>query len=86
MSLGMELDQWKHKSCVAEFGVGEDRKGKWATLYSIRSDERGKGHATELLRQAKGYYEKQGLKFGGTVALNDTMRGIYERLNIEEYK
>lgn len=82
----MPLEQWTHKSCTAEFGVGEDHEGKWATLYSIESDERGKGHATELLTQARDYYKRLGMKVGGSVALNNTMRRIYERLNIEEYK
>ena len=79
--LGMELDVWKHKSCSAEFGTGDD----WATLYSINSALPGKGHAAELLMEAKQYYGKQGKKFGGTVALNSRMKKIYQRLGIEEY-
>lgn len=79
--LGMELDVWKHKSCSAEFGTGKD----WATLYLIESTEPGKGHAIELLTEAKRYYEEQGLKFGGNVALNSRMKKLYQRLNIKEY-
>ena len=79
--LGMELDVWKHKSCSAEFGTGND----WATLYSISSRKPGQGHATELLTEAKRYYEDQGLRFGGSVALNSRMRKIYQRLAIKEY-
>lgn len=78
----MTLEQWTHKSCQAEFGLGDD----WATLYSIESQEKGKGHATELLAEAKRYYEAQGKKFGGSVALNDTMADIYKRLKITEYE
>ena len=79
--MGMDLDCWQNKSCSAEFGVGDG----WATLYLIQSKEEGKGHATELLTEAKKYYEGLGKTFGGDVALNERMRGIYKRLNITEY-
>ena len=79
--MGMELEVWRNKSCRAEFGTGED----WATLYLIESEEPSKGHATELLTEAKRYYEEQGLRFGGTVALNSRMSKIYQRLGIKEY-
>ena len=46
--MGMKLDQWTNKSCVANFGIGDD----WATLYDIQSNEESKGHATELLKKA----------------------------------
>ncbi len=79
--LGMELERWTNKSCVADFGVEDD----WATLYDIKSREEGKGHATELLIGAKKYYERQGKEFGGSVALNNRMRKIYQELGIKEY-
>lgn len=79
--LGMELEQWTNKSCVANFAIGDD----WATLYDIESKEEGKGHATELLIEAKKHYEGQGKRFGGDVALNDRMRKIYQELGIKEY-
>ncbi len=79
--LGMELDEINFASCTAHFGIGAD----WATLYHIESQEEGKGHATTLLREAKEYYEGQGKKFGGTVALNPIMRKIYRNLKIKEY-
>lgn len=79
--MGMELDRWTHESCTADFGIGDG----WATLYTIGSKEEGKGHATQLLTEAKSYYEKEGKKFGGSVALNERMRDIYRRLGIEEY-
>ena len=77
----MDLDQWKYESCKAEFGVGED----WATLYSIKSEQDGKGHATALLLEAKKYYEEQGKKVGGNVALNEKMRHIYKKVDYIEY-
>lgn len=80
--LGMELDEWTHKSCVAHFGVGDD----WATLCDIRSKEQGKGHATELLGKAIKYYKALKKEVGGSVALNQRMRNIYKRLNIKEFK
>jgi len=79
--LGMPLEEWIYKSCIAHFGVGDD----WATLYDIESKERGKGHATRLLTEAKKYYELQGKRFGGTVALNDGMKKLYIKLGIKEY-
>lgn len=78
---GMETDEWKHKSCTAEVGFGPG----WATLYLIESKDEGKGHATELLQTAKKFYKKMGMKFGGSVALNDTMKHIYKKLKIKEY-
>lgn len=80
--MGMELDKWFHKSCIAFVGLGKD----WATLYIIKSEHEGRGHATELCRMMKSYYEKQGLRFGGTVALNDKMEHIYKKTGIKEYK
>ena len=80
--LGMELDEIKFASCTAHFGIGPD----WATLYDIESQEKGKGHAKALLIKAQKYYEEQGKRFGGTVALNNRMRSLYAKLNIQEYK
>ena len=79
--MGMELEKWELYSCVANFGVDVG----YATLYDIESKEQGKGHATELLIEAKRYYEGQGKEFGGTVALTKRMKDIYKRLNIKEY-
>lgn len=79
--LGLPLEQWTHESCTAEFGVGDD----WATLYSICSEVESKGHATALLIAAKRHYEALGKRFASDVALNDRMRRILRRLNIEEY-
>jgi hypothetical protein len=80
--LGMELEQWKYESCTANFAVGED----WATLYDIQSDDEGKGHATQLLTDARHHYNAiGGKKFGGSVALNDRMKLLYKHLGIEEY-
>ena len=76
------LELWKYKSCEAEFGIGEN----WATLYSIESKKKRKGHATELLTAAKKHYESRGLSFGGSVALNPDMRNLYEKLDIYEYR
>ena len=79
--MGMTLEQWRNKSCTAEFGEGDN----WATLYSIRSEAEGKGHATELLLEAKKYYEAKGKKVGGDVALNDRMKKLYQKVGYREY-
>lgn len=81
VKLGMPLRLWKYQSCIAEVATGED----WATVYFIQSGDQGKGHCTKLLTYLKEFYEKQGLRFGGTVALNDRMKAIYKRLAIKEY-
>lgn len=79
--MGMTMDRWKFRSCTAHFGVGKD----WATLYEIESLKEGKGHASFILERAKKYYEKQGKKVGGSVALNKRMKDLYERFGYEEY-
>lgn len=79
--MGMPLERWTHESCVADFGVGDT----WVTLYDIRSKEEGKGHATALLIEAKKHYESLGKDFGGSVALNERMTSIYQRLGIKEH-
>lgn len=79
--LGMPLDEWRHELCLAHCATGEG----WATLYDIQSEEEGKGHATTLLTAMKGYYEGKGLRFGGSVALNNRMRRLYQKCGIEEY-
>ena len=33
VEMGMPMEYWEHKSCVASFGVGSD----WATLYHTES-------------------------------------------------
>jgi len=80
--LGMELTRWNHKSCTVDIAEGDN----WATTYTVESTEPGKGHATELLTEAKTYYESKNKKFGGTVALNEKMRRLYKKLEITEYK
>lgn len=77
--MGMPLKVYKWKSCQAE--VGEEKN--WATVYSIASQEQGKEHATELLKLLKYIYRDK--TFGGTVALNPTMKHLYEKLGIKEY-
>jgi hypothetical protein len=80
--MGMELEIWSNKSCQAQIGTGDD----WATLYLIESGDKGKGHAQELIIEARKHYEGLGLRFGGSVALNSTMKHIYKKLNILEYE
>lgn len=79
--LGMPMDIWEHKSCVAEVGVGDD----WATIYYIESSLKGKGHGTELAVEMKKHYEEQGKEFGSSVALSSAMKHILLKLNIKEY-
>ena len=79
--MGMPLDRWKLKSCIANVGVGED----WATVYFIISEKKGRGHGTELLLTMKKHYEAEGKKFGSSVALSGAMKHLLIKLNIPEY-
>jgi len=78
--LGMLLDEWRYESCVAHCAIGKD----WATLYAIESSQESQGHATKLLLTMKEYYQGKGLKFGGSVALNERMRRLYQKCGITE--
>lgn len=78
--LGMKMDEWRYKSCVAHFGVGD----KWATLADITSEERNKGHASMILEEAKEYYENRGKVVYGTVALNPAMEYLYDKFDYIE--
>jgi len=80
--LGMPLDEWQYESCVAHCATGKD----WATLYDIESADEGKGHATQLLLAMKEYYERKGLRFSGSVALNERMRRLYQKCGVTEYQ
>ena len=79
--MGMELEAWEYKSCVAEIGYGDD----WATIYNIESLERRKGHAQELCAIMQKYYESIGKQFASSVALHPGMKAILTKLNIKEY-
>ena len=78
--LGMELEEWRHKSCEAHFGVS----GDWATLYDIESKNENQGHATELLRMARYFYEFHHKRVMGSIALNSRMKRLYQRVGIPE--
>lgn len=70
--------------CVACVGKGKD----WLTLYQIETDfdYRKQGKATALLKEVKFQADAHGLKFGSTVALNDEMKRLLKKLEIEEYE
>ena len=78
--MGMDLTEATHKSCTATFGVGDN----WVTIYHIESSEPNKGHATELLTEARKHFV--GKTMGSSVALNNTMRHLLRKLKIPEYK
>ena len=82
--LGMPLDRWIYRNCIAHFGTGL----AWATLYDIKTEPgfENQGMATHLLTIAKHYYERRGMEFGGTVALSPAMAHLYNKLGIKEYK
>ena len=79
--LGMELDEWRNKSCLAHIAIGDN----WATIYDIQSQQEGQGHATKLLLIMKSYYEHQRKPFGGSVALNERVAWLYKKCGIREY-
>lgn len=55
----------------------------WATIYTVESADQGKGYCQQLLLKLKDIYKD--VKFGCTVALNDKMRHILQKLEIHEY-
>ena len=79
--MGMDLVEWRFESCTGTFAVDDD----WATLYSIKSEHEGRGHATILLKCAKHYFESIGKRFGGTAAIHPAMCHLYRKLGITEY-
>ena len=58
---------------------GED----WATIYTVDSSIPNKGYCQQLLLKLKDIYKD--VRFGCTVALNDKMRHILQKLEITEY-
>jgi len=82
---GSDVLMYKWKYCRAM--VYENPDEKWATVSLIEThpDHRNKGQATEMMNFLKRMYEKNGFKFGGTVALNPAMKRVYEKTGVEEY-
>lgn len=76
---------YRYKSCVAEVATGIEEDGsQWATIYTVHSSEPNQGHCQTLLRWLQ--YKFRDYDFGCTIALNDKMRYILQKLNIKEYK
>lgn len=80
-NLGMVLNEFNYKSCQCHMGEGTD----WATIYSMYSSEKGKGHGNELLKQMKTYYMLEKKTFGSTVALSPQMAHLLQKYSIKEY-
>jgi hypothetical protein len=55
----------------------------WATIYTVESTDQGKGYCQQLLLKLKDIYKD--VSFGCTVALNEKMSHILQKLNIHEY-
>lgn len=79
-SLGMQLDEWKYKSCTAQVGVEDD----WATIYIIESEEKNKGHASYLINAMKKYYKNK--IFGTSFPLNSIMQHLTEKFELKIYE
>lgn len=79
--LNTTIDVCSYESAYADVVCGSD----WATIYVIKSNIEGKGHATELCKRIKTHYEALGKTIGSSVALNERMRYILRKTGIEEY-
>jgi hypothetical protein len=79
--LGMELFEFAHKGVTGHLYVDD----KHATIYDVMSANRNKGECLETLGMLKAASEANNKIFGGTVALNPTMKHIYQKLEITEY-
>lgn len=55
----------------------------WATIYTVESSNPNKGYCQQLLLKLKEIYKD--VRFGCTVALNDKMKHILQKLEIKEY-
>lgn len=55
----------------------------WATIYTVESSRPNKGYCQQLLLKLKEIYKD--VNFGCTVALNDKMKHILQKLEIKEY-
>lgn len=55
----------------------------WATIYTVESSCPNKGYCQQLLLKLKEIYKD--VNFGCTVALNDKMKHILQKLEIKEY-
>lgn len=55
----------------------------WATIYTVDSSNPNKGYCQQLLLKLKEIYKD--VNFGCTVALNDKMKHILQKLEIKEY-
>ncbi len=73
----MDLILAKHKSCVITLGEGDD----WISIYSCKSSEKGKGHATEAILIIKENYKHK--KLMGSVPLNNVMKHVYDKCGVE---
>jgi hypothetical protein len=79
--LGMDLFEFTHKDVKGHLFINDTH----ATIYDVESNNYGVGECQETLSMLKEEYETNGKVFGGTVALNPTMKHIYQKLNITEY-
>ena len=77
--MGMPLTAYKWKGAYCEVGVGDDL----ATVYICESENPGHGEMQMLLKLVKNIYKDK--TFGCTVALNETMKHILQKLGIKEY-
>lgn len=77
--------KFKLGDCVADVAINS--MDKWATVYYIETEQtkRNTGLATKLMEELKSTFESMDYKFGGTVALNDAMKRVYEKSGVEEY-
>jgi hypothetical protein len=80
--MGMDLFKFTHKGVSGHLFVNN----KHATIYDVMSKNRNKGECLETLGMLKEEYEANNKIFGGTVALNPTMKHIYQKLEIKEYQ
>lgn len=72
---------WVYRENGVEVLVAEG--DGWATIYTVKSTTPNKGYCQRLLRKLKDIYKD--VDFGSTVALNEKMRYILQKLEIKEY-
>lgn len=72
---------WVYRENGVEVLVAEG--DGWATIYTVKSAIPNRGYCQQLLRKLKDIYKD--VDFGSTVALNEKMHYILQKLEIKEY-
>lgn len=77
--------EYKFNDCVAIVAEGEDKDGRWMTIYQILTwpESRNKGDCQGLLKALKKVTQDKGARLAIWCPMNEIMDHICKKLNIE---